>query len=340
MKFTLVSTVYNEISRLENTISDLENQSLKPDEIVITDAGSSDGTCERLRQWADASLIRIILLIEKGCNVAEGRNLAIRMAKNEIIVSTDFGCRFHPQWLESLVQPFENPWVKIVGGAFSVDESSLVSIAAKANFILTNGYQVTLDENFIPSSRSIAYRKFVWEDVGGYCEWLTLAADDLVFGLMLQAKGYHIHLVPHQYVSWGRHVTMKAYERESYRYGLGDGEAGVNKKNTIIVSAEMFMRSLTFSSLIVFLIGQSFLSIHFWFFIIPAFGLPGFRSYWHTLRAWWRLKSPKYNLAVLLFCIPMLERTRWHYLKGYVKGYFFSSPAIKAEANKLQSILR
>ena len=54
------------------------------------------------------------MFVLPGCNIAEGRNEAIKRAENELIVSTDFGCRYHKKWLESLVTPFDNPEVKVV----------------------------------------------------------------------------------------------------------------------------------------------------------------------------------------------------------------------------------
>src|SRR5690348_14386267 len=113
VQFTLVSTVFNEAKRLDQTIADLNAQTVQPSEIVITDAGSTDGTYERLLQWRAESSVPIIILQKHKCNVAEGRNKAIRTAKYDIIASTDFGCRFHQNWLKTLIAPFENPDVNI-----------------------------------------------------------------------------------------------------------------------------------------------------------------------------------------------------------------------------------
>ncbi len=58
--FTLVSTVFNE-KRSFSTIQDIEGQTLKPNEIIITDAGSNDGTFESLLEWSKSSDITIII---------------------------------------------------------------------------------------------------------------------------------------------------------------------------------------------------------------------------------------------------------------------------------------
>ena len=68
LNFTLVSTVFNEQKRLPETISDLENQSLKPTQIVITDAGSTDDTYEILKDWSANSSIDVVILQKTKCN--------------------------------------------------------------------------------------------------------------------------------------------------------------------------------------------------------------------------------------------------------------------------------
>jgi glycosyltransferase involved in cell wall biosynthesis len=334
--FTLVSTTFNEITRLEETIQDLAAQTVLPDEIIITDAGSTDGTYEAMKDWANCSKLNIRVLSRSGCNVAEGRNLAIENANYEIIVSTDFGCRFNKDWLRNLVSPFENPEVIIVGGGFTVEENDIITLPAKANYLLTNGYRITMDDGFIPSSRSIAYRKEVWEQVSGYDEWLTLAADDLVFGLKIKAHGYRFTWVKEQNVYWNRHTTFKAYVKEAYRYGLGDGEARVNVRNTLIVFAEnLFRIGFLFS-----LITLGLIHIAFPFALsIGLFSLMGFRPYARAVQNWSSLNSDKYNFGVLLYSFLMIEATRWNYIKGFLKGYFFCNKLVKQGAKKLHQLI-
>ncbi|MDQ3536559.1 MAG: glycosyltransferase [Bacteroidota bacterium] len=321
-KFTLVTTVFNEMSRLDQTIHDIENQTIIPDEIIITDAGSKDGTFEKLLDWKKNSNISIVILQKVKCNVAEGRNFAIKTSKNSLIVSTDFGCRFHPQWLESITSPFVDPSVQVVGGTFTVIEDDITSLSSKAAYILSNGYQCKLDQHFVPSSRSIAYYKIIWEQIGGYPEWLSLAADDLVFGLMLKNKNISIHLVDKPFVYWGRHITPKAYGKEAFRYGLGDGEAQVNFRNFISNGIETFLRWGLFSALIFTMSNWIFYGINLYYLLFTIPFLFGLRSYKNAFQNWIQFKSKKYNLTILLYTFYLVEITRFHYIKGYLKGLF------------------
>jgi glycosyltransferase involved in cell wall biosynthesis len=338
--FTLVSTVFNEKKRLDLTINDLKKQTLQPDEIIITDAGSTDGTYEALIEWQRHSAVPVVILQQKGCNVAEGRNIAIKKASYDLIASTDFGCRFHPDWLKSLMSPFADKTVKATGGAFSVIEQDIDTLSAKAAYILSNGYQVDFaHDSFIPSSRSVAYYKEIFEKAGGYPEWLTLAGDDTTFGKIVKSLGVGFHQVTEPYVYWGRHKTAKAYVKEAFRYGLGDGEAHVNQRNVISNSIEAILRYLLFISFLIIVIAVIAKQLSFSWLLICIIFLPGLRSYINYTRNWQKLKSPKYNFSVFLYGISLLERTRLNYIKGYIKGYFKSSEKQKEEARQLQQRL-
>lgn len=340
MNFTLVSTVFNEVKRLPETIRDLEQQTLQPSEIIITDAGSTDGTYELLQQWKKASAIPIIILQKSKCNVAEGRNMAIRAAHYDFIASTDFGCRFHPQWLESIIAPFTNLSVEVVGGAFTVEEAQQNTLSAKAAYILSNGYRVDVAAPwFIPSSRSIAYKKYVFENIGGYCEWLTLATDDFIYGKEIQVKGYKVVMSDKPYVYWGRHKTAKGFIMESGRYGLGDGEAKVNFRNFASNFLHFALRVLFVLWLVFLFVNIFFSGIH----LLPALCLfilaIGFRPYIGYIKSWLKYRSAKYNSQVMLYGFYLLEATRLQYIRSYIKGYFFASKHQKQEAKFLQQRL-
>ena len=335
MEFTLVSTVFNEAKRINKTIADLTKQTIQPSEIVITDSGSTDGTYEMLINWKNASLVPIIILQKQCCNIAEGRNLAIKASKYDLIVSTDFGCRFHEDWLKTLTEPFNNPDVHVSGGAFTVIEKEQNTIAARAAYVMSNGYNIDInDPSFIPSSRSIAYKRRVFNQIGGYCEWLTLAADDLIFGKEILARGYRISFVNKPYVYWGRHSEVNGFIKEAGRYGLGDGEARVNKRNLISNILQLILRYLFFASLIYLLLALIFKRSLISVIVCLICFSPGLKSYYYYTKNWLRYKSSKYNLKVFLYGFYLLEATRIRYIIGYFNGIRNAS-----EFQKLQALL-
>lgn len=334
MKVTLVSTVFNEARRIQDTLNDIKNQTVLPDEVIITDAGSTDGTVEIITDWAATVTFPVKILSWPRCNVAQGRNKAIEEADFDLILSTDFGCRFHPAWIESMLKPFEDPSIQVVGGTYEVIESDITTIAAKANYIICDGYYVAPHPGFIPSSRSIAYYKTVWEHAGKYPEWLTLAADDLVFGMAVLKQAHKIAYVETPYVYWGRHTTLKAYAKEAYRYGLGDGEAQVNLRQFISKVAELALRVFFIFYLIILIILGCAGLFKVWMSIPLFISVLGFRSYYWAFKNWLKYKSSKYSLSVFLYTFPIIERSRINYLQAYIKGYLFSPKEVKEQAVK------
>lgn len=332
--FTLVSTVFNEAKRIQDTLDDISNQTRLPDEVIITDAGSTDQTVEILTRWASTVTFPVKILSWPRCNVAQGRNKAIEEASNELILSTDFGCRFNPLWIESMLKPFDEPTVKVVGGTYEVIESDIITLAAKSNYIICDGYYVAPHPGFIPSSRSIAYYKTVWAQAGKYPEWLTLAADDLVFGMVVLKQGHKIAYVETPYVYWGRHTTLKAYGKEAYRYGLGDGEAQVNIRQFVSKAVEFKARIFSVLYLVMLCVFSVLGWFNIWLLLPLLVSFVGFRPYYWAWKNWLKYKSYKYSFKVFLFTIPIIETSRINYLKAYIRGYLFSKQVVQTQAKE------
>src|SRR5580704_2659660 len=115
LKLALISTVYNEEASLESWINSLSKQTVLPDEFVIVDGGSTDGTVLRLKQGFEKAGFTTPRIIVQRCNIAQGRNLAIKNTSHDIIVSLDAGSIPEPRWLEEIAVPFrDHPDVGVV----------------------------------------------------------------------------------------------------------------------------------------------------------------------------------------------------------------------------------
>lgn len=329
------------MSRLDNTIRDVEAQTLRPTEIVIVDAGSKDGTQERLHRWAQESTISIKVIVQPRCNVAEGRNIAIEQASHDLIASTDFGCQYHPQWLESLMAPFEKPDTVCVAGGFAIKEELIQTLAARADYILQRGYKLSMDEYFVPSSRSIAYYKHVWETADRYPEWLTLAADDTIFWYVLKAKQVPTLYVEEPYVYWLRHNSYKGFGKESYRYGLGQGEGGIQYRNFLSNVIETALRwSIPLNLL--FTLALTLLGGWWWAITLPIWFMQltfGMRSYKFAWRNFQALKSEKYNWEAFWAALYLTEINRYFHIKGYIQGYWYRDVRKREGAAALAKVL-
>ena len=84
----------------------LLEQTRLPDETVICDGGSQDGTVAILQEYI-GRLPGLQIIEAPGVNISQGRNEAIAAAAGPIIATTDAGVRLDCKWLEQLVAPLE-----------------------------------------------------------------------------------------------------------------------------------------------------------------------------------------------------------------------------------------
>src|SRR5688500_16058231 len=123
MQVSLIVTVFQEGESIRRLMDTILTQSRMPDEVVISDGGSTDNTVAILREYADRLPLKII--DAPGANISQGRNIAIQNAQGPIIAATDAGVRLHPNWLEEIVKPIEAaPDVENVAGFFVADPQS------------------------------------------------------------------------------------------------------------------------------------------------------------------------------------------------------------------------
>ena len=81
-------------------------------------------------------------------------------------------------------------------------------------------------QTFLPSSRSVAFRKEAWEKVGGYPEWLDYS-EDVVFDMKMIDCFGQFTFIPKAIVQFQPRSTMQQFARQYYNYASGDGHAGL-----------------------------------------------------------------------------------------------------------------
>lgn len=222
MRICLISTLLNEAQSLPEWIDSLEAQKRPPDEIVIVDGGSTDGSWELLEGWA-AGHPEVRLISLPSANISKGRNAAIRAATSEVVAVTDAGCTLDPHWLEHLARAMKSG-AEVAMGFYEPDSrSALHRFIACLN--LPDASEVD-PERFMPSSRSIAFSKAVWEQAGGYPEWLDIG-EDMYFNFAVLALGARRDFAPEAIVRWHLRATLRATARQYFRYAEGDGLAGM-----------------------------------------------------------------------------------------------------------------
>jgi len=219
---SLCATLFNEADSITAWLDSIAEQTRQPDEIVLCDAGSTDGTIERIEARAAADP-RIRLIVEPGANVPAGRNTAIAAAEGPLIAVTDAGTILDPDWLERLLAPLEgDPELAVAAGFYRpAGRNAFERILAT---VITPRISDIGADGFPPSSRSVAFRKSWWERVGGYPAWLR-AGEDLVFDFSLRDAGARFAFAPEAIVAWYPRPTLRDFFDQYRHYARGDGHA-------------------------------------------------------------------------------------------------------------------
>jgi glycosyltransferase involved in cell wall biosynthesis len=225
MRVALISTVFNEGEDIFRWAEALRKQTRHPDEFVIVDGGSTDGTPERLKQAFNHGDFPAPKIVVQKCNIAGGRNLAIQNTSAEIIATTDAGSYPEPEWLQEITGLIEaDATCDIVGGrnVFIVENEFQRQVER-----LDGPYREPTEGEAHASGRNSAFRRKAWADVGGYPEWLTLTGEDILYNLELQKVGKKFGYARKAMVQWPMRTNERAYFRMMYLYGYGAGEARI-----------------------------------------------------------------------------------------------------------------
>ena len=220
MNISICITVLNEEGSIGKLLDSLLGGSKKANEIVIVDGGSADKTVEIIRHY-QKKYSSIKLIIEKSSR-AKARNIAVDIAKSEIVAMTDAGCVAEPKWLANIVKPFETGKVDVVAGFYSMQGSRPPQ---KAMSIFMGVTPRKFNQSFLPSTRSMAFTKEIWERVGGFPENTKGTAEDTIFNLRLIKNGAKISRMKNAVVEWGMPTSISNFQSSIYNYAKGDAKS-------------------------------------------------------------------------------------------------------------------
>ena len=220
---SLVIPVRNEERSLPRLIASIRAQTRLPDEVILVDGGSTDGTVALARQLtAHDPRWRIV---EAGpATPGRGRNVGIAAARYEWIALTDAGIRLEPDWLEQLVAvAASDPGLAIVYGNYEPVTDSFFTRCAALAYVPPREERPggRMRGPFIASS---LVRRQAWEAVGGFPD--LRAAEDLIFFERLSRAGLRAGWAPRATVWWEIQPSLLATFRRFVLYSRHNVWAG------------------------------------------------------------------------------------------------------------------
>ncbi len=250
MKITFIATVFNEEENIDNFLKSLSLQTKKPDQIVIVDGGSIDTTVFKIMNYESRIDTNFNFYIKKG-NRSVGRNEAIRNATGDIIVCSDSGNILDKNWIKNIYKPFLNKNIDVVAGYYKArTENVFQECLIPYVFVMPDKIN---SRDFLPATRSVAFKKSVWKKAGGFNERLS-HNEDYVFANKLKKINAKIFFEKNAFVYWIPRKNLKEAYFMFYRFAQGDIESGILRPKVVFI----FVRYLVaFWMLICFLIFRS-----------------------------------------------------------------------------------
>ena len=302
MKTTFIATVLNEETTIDRLLESIKKQTVKPDEIIITDGGSTDGTIKKIIEFKKKHNIQILVIQIKG-NRAMGRNAAIEKAKGEIILCSDAGCILDKDWVKKIGKPFAHS-VDVVAGYYK-GQANTIFQKCLIPYVLVMPDKVK-SNTFLPATRSMAFTKEIWHIVGKFPAQFS-HNEDYVFAKEIRKHKANVAFVKSAIVYWSPPHNIRKVFTMLYRFAKGDMQAGIIRPKVVL----LFIRYCIVLLLIYFM----FLSTDIFIVLVGLFVI---------YVVWSVEKNYKYvqNLQAV-YILPLLQFTAdAAVISGTIVGFF------------------
>jgi glycosyltransferase involved in cell wall biosynthesis len=213
---SIVIRAYNEEKYIGRLLEGIQQQTIKDVEILLVDSGSTDGTVSISESFG----ARVVRIPSSEFTFGRSLNLGIQEATGELIViASAHVYPVYPDWLESLLRPFEDKNVALTYGKQRGPDSAKFSeqqIYQHWYPDISQWHQATAFCN----NANAAIRKNLWQ-LNPYDETLT-GLEDLAWGKWAKEQGYAIAYMAEAEIIHVHNETPKGifnrYRREAMAF--------------------------------------------------------------------------------------------------------------------------
>lgn len=247
---SVIVPVYNGASTLPAALRALQGQTRPPDEVIVVDDGSTDGSADVARRFGLAQpppsrsaqgvetggagevpcperaeggrdgVLNLRVISQSNAGPAAARNRGAAAARGDILLFTDADCAPARDWVERMASPFNEPEVAGAKGVYRTRQRELVARFVQAEYEDRYDRMRPLGTIDFVDTYSAAYRRDVFLACGGFdTSFPTASVEDQEFSFRLAEAGHRLVFVPHARVCHLHDRTLSEYARRKFWIG-------------------------------------------------------------------------------------------------------------------------
>jgi cellulose synthase/poly-beta-1,6-N-acetylglucosamine synthase-like glycosyltransferase len=215
---------FNERAVICKTISSVLSSTVADRiKIIVIDDGSSDGTCEIVRENFDDP--RVIVLRKENGGKSAALNYGIEHTDDEVIVAIDGDTMLLPDAIEKLIAHFVDPTVGAVAGNVVVgNRNNLLTRFQALEYVTSQN----LDRRAFELCRAVgvvpgaigAWRRKALKQAGGYSN--NTLAEDADLTLAIQRLGWKIVSEPGALALTEAPESLRSFMKQRFRWMFGN----------------------------------------------------------------------------------------------------------------------
>lgn len=192
MRVSIIIPVYNEEAYLDACLAAIARQSVAPDEVIVVDNNSSDGSAAVARRYPFVQVTR-----ESQQGAVFAQNSGFRAARGDILARIDADTRLPADWVERLLRAFsDDPTAAAVTGPPRFYDTPLPRFFDFLQTLLYQRLQRVLTGTYIVWGANMAVRREAWEKVAKRCSRRTDIDEDIDLSFCLHRENLKIRYQP------------------------------------------------------------------------------------------------------------------------------------------------
>lgn len=219
-KVTVVIPVKNAESKIEECLQAVSDQTVAPYEIIVVDGHSTDNTVAKAKKF------NVVILYEEYATVGGARKKGVEHATGQYVAFTDSDCIPISDWLENLLNEFNEHIVGVGGATVNVGKGiwkesislTLDSFLGSANSVQDRAFSTKKYVKSISGCNSM-YRLTDLLNVGNFDAALRINEDTEINKRLL--KFGKILYTPNAIVFHNQDRGLKDFAKRMYTFGKG-----------------------------------------------------------------------------------------------------------------------